>query len=147
MKPYLVVRSGMTLVEVLAVVVLLGLIAATLSLGFSGAFGKGKQQLARTGIGVVVGKVESYKIETGTWPDSAQGFSALTDGMATPSASYYISRQQLLDPWGNPYQFVIPGPDGHPYEIISLGADGQPGGSGEDEDISSLNLRSTESGG
>ncbi len=139
-------RSGMTLVEVLAVVVLLGLIAATLSLGFSGVFAKGKREIARTGIGIVIGKVESYKIETGKWPDASAGLSVLTDGIATPTSSYYLSPQQLIDPWSNPYQFVSPGPDGHPYEIICLGADGQPGGTGENTDISSLDLRAKETG-
>ncbi len=139
-------RSGMTLVEVLAVVVLLGIIAATLSLGFSGAFGKGKREIAKTGIGIVIGKVESYKIDTGQWPDASTGLAALTDGSAAPTSAYYLSPQQLLDPWGNAYQFVVPGPDGHPYEILSLGADGQPGGSGENTDISSLNLRAKENG-
>jgi general secretion pathway protein G len=136
-------RRGMTLVEVLAVVVLLGLIAATLSLGFSGAFGKGKRELARTGIGIVIGKVESYKIHTGQWPEPSLGLSVLTDGYALPNDSYYLSAQQLRDPWDTPYQFILPGPDGHPYEILSLGSDAQPGGLGEAADISSLNLRSS----
>ena len=137
-------RSGMTLVEVLAVVVLLGIIATTLSLGFSGAFGKGKREIARTGIGIVIGKVESYKIDTGQWPDASTGLAVLTDGVATPTAAYYLSPQQLIDPWGHPYQFVTPGPDGHPYEIISMGADGHPGGSGENADLSSLDLGARE---
>ena len=51
-------RSGMTLVEILAVVVILGLIAGTLAVSFSGSFGKAKHELAKTGIGQIVQKVE-----------------------------------------------------------------------------------------
>jgi general secretion pathway protein G len=129
----------MTLVEVLAVVVILGLLAATLAVGFSGAFGKGKRELARTGVGLIVQKLEMYRIEHGSWPDPQVGLAALSG--AAPTAPYYLGADRLIDPWGNPYQLIIPGPEGHPYEVLSLGADGALGGSGEDADISSANLR------
>ena len=135
---------GMTLVEVLAVVVILGLLAATLSLGFSGAFGKGKRELAKTGIGQVVAKLELYRMEHDAWPDNAEGLAVL--GGAAPTSAYYLGPDQLKDPWGNPFYFVAPGPDGHPYEVISYGADGQPGGDGENADISSVEMRAGEGG-
>lgn len=137
-------RAGMTLVEVLAVVVILGLIAGTLAIGFSGTFARGKRELAKTGIGVVVGKVEAYRIEHDAWPSTDLGLAALSDGHATPTASYYLKPDQLLDPWNHPYAFIAPGPNGHPYEVVSYGADGQPGGTGEDADLSSVNLRERE---
>lgn len=134
-------RRGMTLVEVLAVVVILGLLAGTLAVGFSGMFGRGKHELAKTGIGVVRQKVEAYRIEHSAWPSAELGLAALSDGHAVPTASYYLQSDQLRDPWNNMYLFVTPGPNGHPYEIISYGADGQPGGEGEDADLSSVRLR------
>ena len=139
-------RVGMTLVEILAVVVILGLIAGTLLVGFSGAFGKAKHELAKSGIGVIVSKIELFKIERSTWPTNDQGLSILTDGQAAPTASYYLSQDKLLDPWGRPYFYICPGPDGHPYEVISYGADGQPGGhpGTEEADLSSVNLRNEE---
>lgn len=131
----------MTLVEVLAVVVILGLVAGTLMIGFSGAFGQAKHELAKTGIGVVVSKLELYRIDQHHWPDNEQGLAALGDGRASPSASYYLSADKLIDPWGKPYLYVVPGPDGLPYEVISYGADARAGGEGEDADLSSANLR------
>ena len=59
---------GMTLVEVLAVVVILSLIAGTLYVGFAGSFGKAKRELAKTGISVDSGKLEAYRIERGAYP-------------------------------------------------------------------------------
>lgn len=142
-------RRGMTLVEILAVVVILGLIAGTLVIGFSGSFGKAKHELAKSGIGIIVSKLELYKIEHDRWPGNDIGLAALSDGHATGSASYYLSRDQLLDPWGNPYILITPGPNGLPYEVVSYGADGQPGTPGsapgsENADISSANLREDE---
>lgn len=133
----------MTLVEILAVVVILSLVAGTLLIGFSGSFGKAKHELAKSGIGIIAGQLEKYRLEKGSWPGNEIGLAVLTDGHATPSASYYLSPGQLMDPWKRRYLYVTPGPDGHPYEILSYGADGQPGGppTSEDADISSVNLR------
>lgn len=135
--------NGLTLVEVLAVVVILGLIAGTLLVGFSGTFGKARHELARSGTGVIVGKIEVYRIDHGSWPSNELGLAALSDGHAAPTSPYYLSPDKLVDPWGNPYHYITPGPDGHPFEVISYGADGQPGGEpgSEDADISSVNLR------
>ena len=137
------VARGMTLVEVLAVVVILGLLAGTLAISMSGALGKGKREIAHTAIGLIQQKVETYRIEHGTWPADDIGLAALGDGHADPTASYYLNSDQLLDPWGNPFYLIVPGPDRHPYEIVSYGADGQPGGEGEAADLTSIHLRDT----
>lgn len=131
----------MTLVEVLAVVVILGLLAGTLAVGFSGAFAKGKRELAKTAIGQISAKLELYKMEKNAWPSTDQGLAALTTGQAKPSDAFFMSTDQLLDPWGQRFNLIVPGPDGHPFEILSYGADRQPGGEGENADVSSINLR------
>ncbi|MEW6747318.1 MAG: type II secretion system major pseudopilin GspG [Planctomycetota bacterium] len=135
---------GMTLVEVLAVVVILGLLAATLAVGFSGSFGKAKHELAKTGIGQILQKLELYRIEKGEWPANDLGLKALSDGYSSPMDPFYLSADKLLDPWKRPYWYVAPGPNELPYEIVSYGADGAPGGEGEDADLSSANLRGSE---
>lgn len=134
-------RAGMTLVEVLAVVVILGLVAGTLLVGFSGSFGKAKHELARSGIAVIASKIEMYLIEENALPGNDIGLAALSDGHALPTRSYYLNPDKLIDPWGRAYLYVVPGPEGHPYEVLSYGADGQPGGADESRDISSTNLR------
>ena len=65
--------GGMTLIEILAVVVILGLVAGTLLVGFSGSFGKAKHELAKSGIAVVVGQLEKYRLEKGQWPSNDYG--------------------------------------------------------------------------
>ncbi|MFO0826735.1 MAG: type II secretion system protein GspG [Phycisphaerales bacterium] len=134
-------RRAMTLVEVLAVVVILGLIAGTLLVGFSGSFGRARHELAKTGIGVVVQKLELLNIAKGGFPAADVGLAALTDGQATPGDAWYLGREQLLDPWNRPYLYLAPGPDGLPYEVVTLGADGVQGGRGEDADVTSARLR------
>lgn len=136
----------MTLVEVLAVVVILSLVAGTLLMGFSGMFGRAKQEVARTGAALVAGRVEAYRIERSAYPASDVGLSALTSPAATPANSFFVSSDRLLDPWGRAYIYLTPGPDDEPFEIVSLGADGKAGGQGEDADISTAHLRTGNGG-
>lgn len=140
----LAMRCAMTLVEVLAVVVILSLLAGTLVVGLGGMFGKAKTEVARTGVAMVAGKVEAYRIEKSAYPTAESGLSALTGPSATPSNSYYLAADRLLDPWGRTYLYMVPGPNDEPFEVLTLGADGKQGGSGEDSDVSSARLRATE---
>ncbi len=131
-------RRGLTLVEVLAVVIILGLIATTLTLSFRGQVGRAKRELAKTGIAVVVNAVETYALEQGRLPTMDEGLSVL---METPAgrAEPYLKNDQLRDPWANSFVYVTPGEDAA-YEVISYGADGALGGEGEAADISSAAL-------
>jgi general secretion pathway protein G len=141
----------MTLVEVLAVVVILGIIAATLTISFRGQVGKAKRELAKTGIGVVVAAIETYAIETGRLPTMEEGLEVLTrptQGRSEP----YLKADKLTDPWGNPYIYVTPSSAqaGGAYAVISYGADGQPGAADGDEearDITSDDLAERGTGG
>ena len=130
----------MTLVEVLVVVAILGLLATVLTVGVAGALGQGKHEIAKTGIGVLQQKVETYYLAKDQWPSVDVGLQQLSDGHSKPTDAFYLKPEQLRDPWGNSYLFVVPGPSDHPYEIVTYGADGQPGGEGENADISSVNI-------
>ena len=45
---------------------------------------------------------------------------------------YLNNPEDLVDPWGNNYEIIIPGEQNLDFDIISYGADGKPGG---DDDI------------
>ena len=49
---------------------------------------------------------------------------------------YLTRRDGILDPWGRPYLYQPPTGDGAPV-VMSFGADGKPGGTGEDQDVTS----------
>ena len=126
----------MTLVEVLAVVIILGLIAGTLTYSFRGQVGRAKRELAKTGIGVIVSAIETYALETGSLPTMEDGVQVLTQippGRSEP----YLKPDQLLDPWGSQYVYITPGPNSS-YQVLSYGADKALGGAeGDDQDITS----------
>ena len=127
----------MTLIEVLAVVVILGLLAVTLTVGITGKMGKARSEIAKTQIAQIVSQVQAFQLEKRALPTASDGLSILT---TDPNASYYLERGKLNDPWGRQYQYLVPGPNNAPFEIMTYGADGQPGGTGEALDVSSASL-------
>lgn len=130
-------RSGMTLIEILAVVVILALLAATLVGGLSGRLGHARHEVARTQIGQIVNALEAFNLVKQRFPNSSEGLQILS---GDPSTAFYLEESKLKDPWGRPFQYLVPGPGKNPFEVLTLGADGQQGGTGEDADISSTNL-------
>ncbi|MCB9848565.1 MAG: type II secretion system major pseudopilin GspG [Phycisphaeraceae bacterium] len=126
----------MTLVEVLAVVIILGLIAATLTYSFRGQVGRAKHELAKTGVTTIVSAIETYALETGALPTMDEGLRVLTE--APPGRSEpFLKPDQLVDPWGSPYVYITPGPNSS-YQVMSYGADKALGGvGGEEADITS----------
>lgn len=134
-------RWAMTFVELLAVLVILGLVAGVFTVSIAGRFNRSKRELAKSQLGLIDGQVQTYYTQMSKWPPTDRGLSVLTSPVASPSDAYFVTGDQLKDPWGNPFYIIVPGPDGHPYELVSYGADGQPGGTDENADLSSLRLR------
>ncbi len=57
-----------------------------------------------------------------------------SDKIAQWRGPYLKKDSGLVDPWGRPYVYRLPGKKSD-FEIFSNGRDGQPGGTGEDADI------------
>ena len=123
-------ESGMTLIEILVVITILGLIATALAYNiFSGA-ASAKQKLAKTGIRQLQSAIKLYQMDHGRMPEALDQLLHPPEG---GQSSYINGAENLSDPWGNEYQYRTLG-NGE-IEITSYGADGQPGGTGENKDI------------
>ena len=91
-----------------------------------------KPAIARNDIIKIMTAVLIYEQEQGLLP-SVEEFPTLQDYQ--PETSVVYQKPPVNDPWGNPYIFIVPGPQGLPYRIMSLGADNKTGGIGKDEDL------------
>jgi general secretion pathway protein G len=128
--------SGFTLLELLVVVAIIGLLAAFVGPRVFGHLGKSEVTTARAQIEALSRALEAYRLDTGHFPEQAQGLTVLTSNVGNESRwnGPYLQKAVPLDPWGHPYQYKVPGAKGE-FEILSLGRDGAPGGTGEDADI------------
>jgi len=92
---------------------------------------------ARSTLHMLQTAVEVYKLDTGIYPNSAQGLRALRVNSANDPnwKGPYVEADIPNDPWGRPYVYKYPGDHGDEPDIMSYGADGQPGGTGRNADI------------
>lgn len=131
---------GMTLIEILVVLVLIGIVLGIVGGNFIGRGEKAKADAAKVEIGQIAQALDLYKLELGRYPTTQEGLQALVSaptGAANWNGPYWKKAALPKDPWNNEYRYVSPA-QGAPFEIISLGSDGQEGGEGVEKDISSL---------
>lgn len=134
-------QRGITLVELLVVLAILALISAIVVINVLPARDQAAVDKARIDIGVLETALDQYRLDMLNYPTSQQGLEALTTvpADARNATRYrpggYLRGGVPLDPWGNPYQYRIPGDRGGAYDLYSFGADGEPGGEGLNADI------------
>jgi general secretion pathway protein G len=126
-------QGGFTLLEMLAVIVLIGIIGAIVVNQVAknvdkGKYGAGKAQMTTLGQ-----KVENYALDNGAPPPSL-------DDLVTKPANAgnwqgpYAKPSDLKDPWGHPFGYAAPGEHGS-YDIVFYGQDGKAGGEGYNADV------------
>jgi general secretion pathway protein G len=123
-------ERGVTLIEMLVVITIIGLIAGLVTVNVMRQGENAKRQIAKTQIGSFMNALSIYKLDTGVYPSTAQGLQALREKPAEmPNwAGPYLPKDVPLDPWARPYEYKYPGEHGEDPDLISLGPDGQPGG-------------------
>jgi len=128
--------TGFTLIELLIVMVIISLLAAFVAPRFFGQEKKAKQRGAKGQIALLESAVDTYRLDVGRYPTTAQGLEALREKPAGVDKwdGPYLSKELPLDPWGNPYEYESPSEHGD-FAIMSHGADGKLGGEGMDMDI------------
>lgn len=125
-------QAGMTLIEIIIVIVLIGAVLAVVGSQIFGNSDKAKYKLARTQLGQVAAQIEQYNADVGDYPRTLEDL--VTDPQSNGWLGPYVRKDQLKDPFNHPLQYAVPGQDG-PFDLISYGKDGRPGGSSVDADL------------
>lgn len=132
-------QHGMTLIEILVVLVLIGLVLGIVGGNYLGRGEKAKADAAKIEIGQIGQTLDLYKLETGRYPTTQEGLQALVQapsGVSNWNGPYWKKSTLPKDPWGNEYMYASPGQNA-PYDIMSYGSDGREGGEGPSKDITS----------
>lgn len=130
-------QAGVTLIEMMVVVVIIALFAALVLPRMMGQADKARKTQARAQINAYLTALGSYKLDTGNYPTTEQGLQALRVKPENASGwqGPYTDKEIDNDPWGHPYLYRFPGEHGDEPDLICYGADGQPGGDGINADI------------
>lgn len=134
------IRRGFTLLELLVVLVVLGLLAGLIGPQLFGRVGEAKTTTARTQMQLIGVALDSYRLDNGSYPATAQGLDALWLRPSRQPAPMnwrgpYLRKAPPSDPWGRPYVYQSPSRGVEGYDLRSLGRDGTEGGTGEDADL------------
>jgi len=127
--------AGFTLIEIMAVVVIIGMLMTALAVGITSSLDRARRSTTQTQILRVEQALEFYQLDNARFPNMDQGLQALVTRPTAPpeprayNPAGYIKAEALVDPWGQPFQYRIPG-DHNPqtFDIWSLGPDGVEGG-------------------
>ncbi|QSQ26081.1 type II secretion system protein GspG [Pyxidicoccus parkwayensis] len=125
---------GMTLIEIMVVITILGLIAAAVGIAVIPMLGVAKKDTAALDIKTIQTALDLHYAMKGRYPDTSAGLNALVESHALAKLP--------KDPWGNDYVYSNEG--GRPV-VISYGADGTAGGEADNADISSVDPKASKS--
>ncbi|HET9552449.1 MAG TPA: type II secretion system major pseudopilin GspG [Anaeromyxobacteraceae bacterium] len=125
-------QRGMTLIEIMVVVIIIGLIGTAVAVNVFGNLAEAKVRTAKTDLAKISEAVDTYKVLRGRYPTTEEGLNLLIqEKILKPNKN-----GKILDPWDRDYIYLSPG-QAHPdaYDVKTYGADGAPGGDGENADL------------
>lgn len=128
--------AGLTILELMIVLVILSLIGAVVGVQVMGQMDRAKVDVARLQLRQLQNSLTLFQLDTHRYPSTGEGLAVLLDPpqQAEGWRGPYIKNKGLLaDPWGRDVGYSTE-EDGS-YELASLGADGKEGGSGAAADI------------
>ncbi|MCD4831605.1 MAG: type II secretion system major pseudopilin GspG [Anaerohalosphaeraceae bacterium] len=132
-------RTGFTLVEIMAVIIIIGLLAAIGAVNFLGQTDKARVTTTRANLKMLDSAVAQFKMDTGQYPDEEQGLLELieepTDIIGWQPGGYLNTTELPRDAWSNEFDYIRYPESGRDYVIVSYGADGQEGGEDYDTDL------------
>jgi general secretion pathway protein G len=131
-------RKGMTLIEIMIVLAIIGSIAALLLPNITGQLDKSKVKEAKIQMTQVVNALSMYYSDCGKYPQALDGLAKADANCSNWGPEPYY-KKSLKDPFGHDLIYSV---EGSEYSLKSLGKDGREGGSGYDKDINLDDLES-----
>ncbi len=131
--------KGFTMVELMAVLIILGLLATVLVRNFMGSTDKARVTTTKVNLRLLHGAVTQFKMDTGRFPTEEEGLMVLieppSDVTSYQPGGYLETTDIPKDGWGRDFGYRLWPESGKPFEIISYGADGEEGGEDYDTDL------------
>jgi general secretion pathway protein G len=124
--------AGFSLIEMLAVIVLIGIVAGIVVQQVGKNVDKGKYGAGKAQVQALAGKIEAYALDNGSPPARLEDLTS-KPGNATNWMGPYAKESDLKDPFGHAFQYRAPGEHGD-FDVLFLGKDGQAGGDGVNAD-------------
>jgi len=133
------VRKGFTMVELMAMLIIIGLLATLVVTKVATQIDKARVTTTKANLKLLHAAVNQFKMDTSRYPTEETGLLELlekpSDVTNYQEGGYIESTDIPKDAWGNEFQYFLNPESGKPFVIISYGADGKEGGEGYDADL------------
>jgi general secretion pathway protein G len=137
-------QNGMSLIEILIALTLLGLAGTFVAGKVTEILAEGQVQTAKIQIRSISERLKEFRRDCNFIPTTDQGLDALVDKPTGgreckryAPGGYIDGGKVPLDPWDGEYIYES---DGKTFTIISLGSDNAEGGEGPDADLNSKDI-------
>ncbi|HXK23761.1 MAG TPA: type II secretion system major pseudopilin GspG [Myxococcota bacterium] len=128
---------GFTLIEMMAVVLILGLVMSVVVVNVMERVEWAKLQTTKIRMQSVEGALEMFQLENAAYPDTDPGLVALLEH-EPGKKSFVKDEESLEDSWKHRFEYEHPGSHrADMYDLWSNGRDGRPGGEGFEADVTS----------
>lgn len=125
----LALQPGMTFIEMMFVVMIIGIIAAIATPAYMSWVHRSRMLSAKQTIKTINGAINTYNMDTSRWPETLEDLvrppfdekarSKWTQG------GYFASTEVPNDPWGAEFVYRRTTGVGKPYELFSYGPNGE----------------------
>jgi general secretion pathway protein G len=134
-------RKGFTMVELMAVLIIIGLLATLVVTKVATKIDQARKTTTKANLKVLHSAVNQFKMDTGRFPSEEMGLEELleqpSDVENYEPGGYLETTEIPKDGWGNDFIYELFPESGKPFVIKSLGADGEEGGEDYDTDLHS----------
>jgi len=135
--------AGFTLIEIMAVVLIIGLLGGIVGTVVFAQIDKARVTTCKIQLKSFEQALDAYRMDNARYPSTEQGLEALVrkpSGDPVPKRwqpeGYLPGGRVPLDPWDSEYQYVSPGTHNpYSFDVWCLGADGTAGGDNNDADV------------
>jgi len=123
--------KGFTMIELMAVLIILGLLATLLARNFMGQIEKSQITTTKVNLRDLQTAVNQFKMDTGRFPTEDEGLRVLieqpSDVTGYPEGGYLQTTELPKDGWGVDFIYEPYPESGKPFAIRSCGPDKEPG--------------------
>ena len=141
MKNARTVRSGFTMIELMAILIIISLLATLVATKVVSKIDQAKVTTTKANLKVLHSAANQFKMDTGRFPSEDMGLIELVEQPSDVSGyepGGYIETTDIpRDAWGNDFIYERYPESGKPFVIKSFGADGEEGGEDYDADLHS----------
>ena len=132
-------RKGFTIAELMAVIIIIGLLSAMVVTNFVGMTDKARVTTTKVSLKKLHNQVNQFKLDTARFPTEDEGLNALleqpTDVSGYQPGGYLETTEIPQDAWKHDFIYQRYPESGKPFVVISYGADGEPGGEDNNADL------------